>query len=280
LARVLPNVSNIALTESSGTSWYNALQISGKRRMSAGFETLFQYTYSKTNTDGLGYYGCGGANTEGAYWQDAYNRRGNYGPACFDVRHNFSTAGVFNAPFGRGQRFGASSNKFVDAIFGGWNLNYNLSWRGGLPVTIFATSQNTNSGRSPRNNARPNRYRELSEPSTRTIDRWFGDGLAFCPAGVDNGTCAYGTPALGQFGSAGVGTERAPGFFNLDTSLGKRFAFTEKQGLLFRAEFFNVVNSVAWGAPGRDVSTPTAFGQITSQANLPRNIQFSLKYQF
>ena len=75
--------------------------------MTAGFEMLFQYTYSKTDTDGLGYYGCGGVNSEGAYWQDAYNRRGNYGPACFDVRHNFTTAGVFKVPFGKGRKFGS-----------------------------------------------------------------------------------------------------------------------------------------------------------------------------
>jgi hypothetical protein len=281
LARALPNVGNIALTESSGTSWYNALQLSGRRRMTGGLELLFQYTFSKTNTDGLGYYGCGGVNSEGAYWQDAYNRRGNYGPACFDVRHNFTTAGVYNLPFGKGQKF-SPSNKAMDLIFGGWNINYNMSLRGGFPVTIFAATQNTNSGRSPRGNARANYYRNLADPSTRTVDRWFGDVSAssFCAAGVDNGSCAYGVPAAGEFGSAGVGTERAPGFFNLDTSIGKRFAINERHNIEFRAEMFNILNSVSWGAPGRDITVPASFGSITSQINAPRNIQFGLKYRF
>ena len=281
LAKVLPNVGNIALTESSGTSWYNALQVSGRRRMTGGLEMLFQYTYSKTNTDGLGYYGCGGVSAEGAYWQDAYNRRGNYGPACFDVRHNFTTAGVYNVPFGKGQKFGSSSNKAVDAILGGWNLNYNLAKRGGFPVTIWAGTQNTNSGRSPRNNARANRYATLAEPSVRTVDRWFGDvGTSFCAAGVNNGTCAYGIPALGEFGSAGVGTERAPGFFNLDTSVGKRFNITERHRVEFRAEMFNLLNFVSFGNPGRDITAPASFGTIGGQINAPRSIQFALKYQF
>ncbi|MDZ4796702.1 MAG: carboxypeptidase regulatory-like domain-containing protein [Bryobacteraceae bacterium] len=279
LANILPNVGNIALTESSGTSWYNALQISGRRRMTAGFEMLFQYTFSKANTDGLGYYGCGSVNAEGAYWQDAYNRRGNYGPACFDVRHNFSTAGVFNMPFGKGMKFGSDAPRVLDLLLGGWALNYNLAIRGGFPVTILAVSQNTNSGRAPRNNVRANRYRVLAEPSTRTIDRYFGD-VSFCAAGVDNGTCAYGIPALGEFGSAGVGTERAPGFWNLDTSIGKNFAITERQRLQFRAEFFNIANHVAYGPPGRDITSPNTFGQITGQVNQPRNIQFALKYAF
>jgi len=278
----LPNVGNIALTESSGTSWYNALQLSGRRRMTAGLELLFQYTYSKTDTDGLGYYGCGGVNSEGAYWQDAYNRRGNYGPACFDVRHNFTTAGVFNIPFGKGQKYGAGSTKAMDLVLGGWNLNYNLSARGGFPVTILASTQNTNSGRAPRGNVRANRYQVLADPTTRNVDRWFGDvgAATFCAAGVNNGTCAYGIPALGDLGSAGVGTERAPGFFNLDTSFGKHFRITERQRIEFRAEMFNILNFVSWGPPGRDITAPASFGAIGSQINAPRNIQFALKYAF
>jgi hypothetical protein len=282
LATVLPNVGNIALTESSGTSWYNALQVSGRHRMSYGVELIFQYTYSKTDTDGLGYYGCGSVNSEGAYWQDAYNRRGNYGPACFDVRHNFSTGGVINVPFGKGLKFGSGSSKAVDLILGGWNVNYTVGAHGGFPVTILATTQNTNSGRSPRNNVRANRYAVQADPATRTVDRWFGDVTAnsFCAAGVNNGTCAYGIPALGDLGSAGVGTERAPGFFNLDTSIGKKFNITERQRIEFRAEMFNILNSVSWGPPGRDITTPASYGAITSQVNSPRNIQFSLKYAF
>ncbi|MFN9894982.1 MAG: carboxypeptidase regulatory-like domain-containing protein [Acidobacteriota bacterium] len=283
LARVLPNVGNIALTESSGTSWYNAMQLSGRRRMTGGFEMLFQYTYSKTNTDGLGYYGCGGVNAEGAYWQDAYNRRGNYGPACFDVRHNFTTAGIYNLPFGKGQKFGSGLSKAADLVLGGWTINYNLARRGGFPVTVFASQQNTNSGRSPRGNARANRYRPANFSGTRTVDSWFGKVFTasdFCAAGVDNGTCAYGVPALGEFGSSGVGTERAPGFFNLDTSIGKTFRFTERHRLEFRTEMFNVLNFVNWGPPGRDINSPSTFGQITGQIGSPRNIQFGLKYFF
>ena len=122
----------------------------------------------------------------------------------------------------------------------------------------------------------------MAEPSVRTVDRWFGDVTAtsFCAAGVDNGTCAYGIPALGEFGSAGVGTERAAGYFNLDSSIGKRFNITERQRVEFRAEFFNVLNFVSFGPPGRDITAPAGFGAIGGQINSPRNIQFGLKYQF
>jgi carboxypeptidase family protein len=282
LALLLPNVSNIALTESSGTMWYNSFQLSGRRRMANGFELLASYTLSRTISDNLGYYGCGSVNSDGAYWQNAYDRHANWGPACFDARHNVTLGGVYEMPFGKSKKFGSGWNKATDLLLGGWNVNYFVSTHSGFPVTINAGAHQNNTGQSVRGNVRANRYRNMNVTS-QTIDRFFGpvDASTFCTQnGVDNGSCAYGLPALGQFGSSGVGTERAPSFFNLDGSIGKKFNVTEKNYLDFRTEFFNMLNHVSWGPPGRDITSPTAFGQITSQIGGARAIQFGLKYYF
>jgi hypothetical protein len=280
LARALPNVGNIALTEASGTMRYNSLQLSGRRRLAAGLELLAQFTYSKTLTDNLGYYGCGSVNAEGAYWQNAYNRRANFGPSCFDARRNFTTGGLYNLPVGRGKKFGSNFGKAADLVLGGWNLNYFMSAHSGFPVTITASSANTG-GQSVRGNVRANRYRALTQ-SSKTIDRFFGpvDAATFCAAGVDTGSCAYGIPAVGSFGNGGVGTERAPSYFNFDASIGKKFKVTESRSIDFRAEFFNLANHVSFGPPGRDITSPAAFGQITGQVTAPRTIQFGMKYLF
>ncbi|HET8548833.1 MAG TPA: hypothetical protein VFL57_12540, partial [Bryobacteraceae bacterium] len=281
LARVLPNLGNIALTESSGTMWYNSLQLSGRQRMRHGLELLAAYTFSKTLTDNLGYYGCGNVASDGAYWQNAYDRRANYGPACFDTPHNFTVGGVYELPIGKGKAF-APGNRIVDLIVGGWSLNYFVSAHTGFPVTVNAGAHQANTGQSVRGNVRANYYRPLPKPATRTVDRWFGPvDTIFCSQnGVDNGTCSYGLPALGQFGSAGVGTERAPGFFNLDMSIGKKFYVTERHYVDFRMETFNTLNHVSFGPPGRDMTAPATFGQITNQVGNARNIQFGLKYYF
>jgi hypothetical protein len=97
---------------------------------------------------------------------------------------------------------------------------------------------------------------------------------------VDDGRCAYQRPALGTFGSAAIGTERAPGFFNVDASIGKRFAITETHNVQFRAEFFNLPNMTMFSPPARGVDSPATFGLISAQANSPRNIQLGLKYVF
>ncbi|MEZ5354845.1 MAG: TonB-dependent receptor [Bryobacteraceae bacterium] len=281
LAKVLPNVGNIALTESSGTSNYNSLQLTARHRLSGGLELISAYTFSKTLTDNLGYYGCAAVASDGAYWQNAYDRRANFGPACFDATHNFTVGGLYALPVGRGQKFGAGVGKALDLIVGGWNVNYFISSHSGFPVTINAAAAQTNTGQSVRGNVRANYYRNFNVTS-QTVDRFFGpvDSTTFCPAGVDNGTCAYGIPAIGTFGTGGVGTQRAPSYFNFDASIGKKFMVKEHQFVDFRVEFFNFANHVSFGPPGRDITSVGSFGQITSQVTPPRSIQFGLKYNF
>jgi hypothetical protein len=283
LFRTLPNVGNIALTEGSARMSYNSLQISGRKRLSGGLELTGFYVWSKSIMENLGYYGCGSVNAEGAYWQDAYSRRANRGPSCFDAQHNISMGGSYNLPVGKGMQFGGNMNRVADAILGGWNVNYFTNTHSGFPVTAFASSANTG-GRTPRGNVRANAYKSFPIPS-QTVDQFFGPVLnsgasIFCVAGVNDGNCAFGVPTVGVLGSAGVGTLRAPSFFNLDMSIGKKFLVREKQYVDFRMEMFNTLNHVSWGAPGRDITNPGAFGQITGQVQNPRNIQFGLKYYF
>ena len=230
--------------------------------------------------DNLGYYGCASVNSDGAYWQDAYNRRANKGPACFDAEHNGSIGGVYDLPFGRGRKLGSNWSRPVDLVAGGWQVDYFMNAHSGFPVTANAGSANTG-GRTPRGNVRANAYRNYATTS-QTVDQFFGPVTAssFCAAGVDDGTCAFGIPAAGSLGSAGVGTLRAPSFFNLDASVSKKFNFTEAKYLQFRAEFFNALNHASWGPPGRDITSPTSFGQITGQVQNARNIQLALKLFF
>jgi hypothetical protein len=72
---------------------------------------------------------------------------------------------------------------------------------------------------------------------------------------------------------------RTHGTANFDLSVFKNNQITENSNLQFRAEFFNLFNRVQFGAPITAQGSP-GFGQITRQANLPRQIQFALKYSF
>jgi len=72
---------------------------------------------------------------------------------------------------------------------------------------------------------------------------------------------------------------RSPLAFQNDISAIKNVAAYREIHLQFRLEAFNVLNKVQFGAPNTAFGS-AAFGQITGQQNLPRNVQAVLKVQF
>ncbi len=114
----------------------------------------------------------------------------------------------------------------------------------------------------------------------QTIQNWFGTDPSATPCtGPDDGICAYGPQLANSFGTARVGTQRAPGFEQIDSSLFKDFHITESQSIGFRADGFNVANFASYGNPNSSVNSSN-FGQITSTRNGPRTIQFAAHYTF
>jgi len=72
---------------------------------------------------------------------------------------------------------------------------------------------------------------------------------------------------------------RSPLAFQDDLSAIKDFNIHDSIHLEFRLEAFNLLNKVQFGFPNTTVGSST-FGYITSQANLPRNVQAALKLYF
>ena|SRR6516225_897482 len=75
---------------------------------------------------------------------------------------------------------------------------------------------------------------------------------------------------------------RSDGINNFDFALFKKTAITERAGIEFRFEFFNLFNHPQFGFPGTNFvsGSSNGFGTVTSQLNNPRLIQFALKFQF
>ncbi len=72
---------------------------------------------------------------------------------------------------------------------------------------------------------------------------------------------------------------RAFPYYNESWGVIKRTAITERVGLNFRAEFFNVFNRVVFAAPAANISNAN-FGRVSAQANNPRQGQVALKLEF
>jgi hypothetical protein len=88
----------------------------------------------------------------------------------------------------------------------------------------------------------------------------------------------FAQPAPFTFGNA---PERIPGLRahhlnSLDFSLFKEVAPLPSLRLQLRLEAFNVLNYVQFGSPNTTLSNASV-GQVTSQANSPRQFQFGIK---
>jgi hypothetical protein len=277
LFAIYPDVTQTSVTDSWAISRYHSFQASARQRFTRGLEFLASYTYSKSLTDNLGYYGSGGSSNQGAYSGNAYNRHAyNYGPAFFDVRHNLVVSNTYDLPFGKGRSFGNDWHPVVNGLLGGWNVNNIFQLRGGFPITIQLGQ--ARSLQAPRGPERPNQIAPVVT-NLSTPDCYIPNpNNRFCPSGS---TSSFSLPDLGTFGSAGVGTVYAPGFFNWDTSIGKKFYLSEHKYFDFRAEFFNFTNTPSFAPPDRSwTPVSVTFGQITGVISPPRNLEFALKFHF
>jgi len=71
----------------------------------------------------------------------------------------------------------------------------------------------------------------------------------------------------------------AQGINNYDLSLLKSTPVSEHINVQFRAEFFNIFNRKQFAQPDSSLGDPT-FGEVQSDDNQPRLVQFSLRVNF
>lgn len=271
---------SILITESQARMTYNSGQVSLRQRTHHGLEYTLNYTYAKSLTDSSGNYSVANTSFNGLSVQNGYDLNADYGPSAMDVRHSLNFVGVYELPFGRGRTYGGGANGFLEAVFGGWKFATTAILYSGLPVTIFGPN-NSNTNNGGWGFSRANQYRPMVIRG-RSINNWWGtDGSAqpCLTAGVDNGSCAYGSAGSFTFGSAHNSTERAPGYRQVDTSLFKDFHVWHEQVVGFRADFFNIFNIASYGNPDNGI-TDSSFGQITNVRSPARQIQISLHYIF
>ncbi|MFC6644162.1 TonB-dependent receptor domain-containing protein [Granulicella cerasi] len=266
----------IYLTQSEGNSNYNAMQLQIRQRQTHGLEFTFNYTWARAMTNNPGFYGVTGVDGAGVFQQNIYDPHSDYGPAATDARNSVNFVGTYSLPFGHGRDFGARWSRWLDEPLGGWKLSANAVMYSGFPVTITATNvANANNG-----SARANQYRPLIVVN-RSLNHWFGTDASAQPcSGSDNGTCAYDVEHTNTYGTAHVGTERAPGYRIIDMSFFKDFRTYKEQSLTFRLDAFNAFNLASYAAPGASVSTASTFGLITSTLSPARQFQFAAKYRF
>lgn len=257
LRRPIQGYTGIFLWAPVFKSSYNAFTTQLERRFAGGFSVLASYTYGHSIDDGP-------ANNETSdpAPQNSRDLRSNRGNSSFDIRQRFVASYLWELPFGKGKRW-ANSQPWATALAGGWQINGITTWQSGLPFTPILSFDPSNT----QANARPNRMAEGSLPSDqRSITRWFD-------------TSAFVAPAQYTFGNSGRNFLRGPSLTNFDVGLSREFRLSERFGLYFRVEAFNVLNTPQFGLPNATIGAANA-GYIESVVNPERQLQLALRLAF
>jgi hypothetical protein len=260
-------VSSAAADLASST--YNSLQLKVQKRFAAGASINVAYTWSKllSNTDTLTTWLE--SSTPGI--QNPRDLQAEKSLSANDAAQRLTVSYVYDLPFGRNRTFLANSSGLVNAVIGGWGVGGLTTLMTGFPIG-FTTNQNlTNSfGGGSRPNYVPGCARQTTGSAVSRLNEWFNTSCFTQPAAFTFGDEPRLDPVL-----------RAPGVANWDASAYKSFPVNHDGDInvQFRAEAFNLFNRVQFGYPGLTQGTSN-FGVITSQLNLPRLLQFSLRVNF
>jgi len=245
----------------SSSSSYNGFQLKVQKRFSRGLSLLLSYTTSKLIDNSSA---TDGPNAYTVSHQDLNNLRLDRSLSALDRSQVFHLNYIYELPFGRGKALGNNLNAPVASyLVSGWELSSIMTFATGFPlaigcgVCVFPAN-------------RPNLIGDPNQGATGSaesrLDRYFN---------ID--AFAVNTPF--QYGTASrvLPNTRGPGQANFDFSLVKNTKIHERYRIQFRAEFFNAFNRPEFGPPDRSFGSST-FGLINSQVNIPRQIQFGLKF--
>ncbi|MEK6398621.1 MAG: hypothetical protein V4734_11095, partial [Terriglobus sp.] len=248
---------------SGGVDQYHSLQTSLQRRFTSGLSLGMQYTWAKELGTSSG---SNEATTAQAPLQ-VYGQALEYGRGINDIRSSLNATVLFDVPVGKGKSFDLGS--VGNTIAGGWQIGSIVNFHTGVPIDVLITRpdvayvgnagtpyagqtfsnpivvggvvqttavQNVPGGGNSRNVRRPNRVPGVSP--------YLKNGLQYLnPA-------AFTTPAVGTFGNQRRNDVSGPSLTQLDLTLQKEFALTERFRFKFTADAFNILNHPNFANPG------------------------------
>lgn len=268
--RPYPAFGQVEFRGNQNNSSFEALQASLRRSFEHGLLVSLNYMWSHEINDGS--LGAGDAEHPEIVGCRACDRASG----DFEVRHVFNADAVYQLPFGPG-RAHLSESGFLGTLLGSWEISSVFTARTGLPVNVTIARLTSDVPDGNATYQRPDLVAgaPLSPPGGSTIAEWIN------PA-------AFAVPAPGTFGNAGRNVVRGPGAWQIDLGLGRNADLTERIGLQFRVEAFNLFNHPEYGVPQADFSAgPGNFGAILTTLNTgpvgtgtPRQIQLMLRLSF
>lgn len=282
------DVPEAILLGNSAYSNYHSAQFSLNKRFSKGLQFNLAYTFSKSldnaSADPGSTAGSGkpdlpnvGFTAQG----DAFNTRANYARSDFDRPHRFSANFVYELP-----TFGSKSR-----LLKGWQVSGFFQAQSGVPFSIFAaeTVAATAANYTNLRLGSGGLYRlAFGRPSLcGTLDQLRQSGsdkteAAFNPSVLCSPlSLAGGYPNNRGFGNLGRNILRSTNQQRFDLGFAKNTQITERIGMEFRWDIFNLLNRANFATPNSVIGEAgTDFTKITDTVGGPRVMQFGLKLRF
>ncbi|SPF46863.1 Cna B domain protein [Candidatus Sulfopaludibacter sp. SbA4] len=282
--------TSIDEVSSLGWSNYNALFVTLRTNDFHGLTAISNFTWGRAlGTGPIAQYNS-------AYTvQTPFDIGANYGLNSFDIKFIYNLAMFYQPPWFRAQR------GVLGHILGGWTFSplFTAQSGGGIEPSYseinctgcqaFGEVGNTSAsngsvtegavGFSPYTGTASAKYGVFGNNGVGTRNPQYGLNMFSDPASVYNEfrPCVLGfdTSCGGYYNLRGLAT------WNLDLSIVKDVGiYRERLGSQLFVQITNVLNHFQPGNPSLSLSGPTTFGQITSQANIPRSMEFGLRIHF
>ena len=266
LLRPFPHFDNIRTRASDGTSRYHSAQFKLERRFTGGYSLLAAYTWSKF--------------TERVFQLNPTDTEYEERLSEFDVPHRLALSGIFEIPYGSGRRWGSSASGLAEALAGGWSIQAIGQIQSGRPISFHDRNVYFE---GDLNGLKTNYSGDTSQPVFDISGFYFHDAAVQANGQV--------SPALQRadqrirlVNNLRYFPSRVPGLrgqgLNLwDISFVKQLRFTDRVRGQFHVELLNAFNRAAFNNPNTN-PLEAEFGKVTSQANLPRDIQLAFKVIF
>ncbi|HXP89048.1 MAG TPA: carboxypeptidase regulatory-like domain-containing protein [Bryobacteraceae bacterium] len=263
-ARPNPYLSAGFFWYTEGNSSYNALQLDLTHRLSRGLQFRAAYTWSKNLDMNSGLTGAQ-SNNQSQMVMNRFDLPRDWGLSALNITNQANLSATYQLPFGR------TAHGFEKKLFDGWQANGIATLMTGFPFTPVIGANLSGDGNT-RNPDRPSLNPSFAGPVVLgTQTQWFNPN-------------AFILPAAGTWGNLGRGVYTGPGLADVDMSVFKNTALSERVNLQFRAELFNLLNRTNLGTPNATAfsgaSVSASAGLITTLATTPRQIQFGLKLIF
>jgi len=248
----------------TGRSQYHALELVLERRFSRGLQARVGYTYSHLMNNGAeSAQGDNGINDAVQNPADPLE----WALSADDVPHVFLVGFTWEVP-GSAKWTSAASK----ALLAGWNVAGVLRYESGRPFNIVMN--NDLGGFLFNSQKRPDRVSGVDPVAANGSFDPNKDSY-FNPA-------AWTDPGSLQFGNAPRrdGTVRGFPTYSEDINIFKSFRISDDKNLRFQTSIGNLFNRTLFCDPGNTNWNSGSFGQVVTQCNQPRSIQFSLRLDF